>query len=411
MARLDRQVGRLERAAALLVDDVERADEPDVVDEVRRSCRLAGRGRGRVTNAGPPTALKTTCAAAEDDVALRVAGVERELARRGRRSAPRPGAGSSRTRRVSAGRRVAPARRERVERPVAEDLDADLREDPQRGAMDRLDLVGGQDLERPERVDQASPRELPDPGRTPSRATAVRLGRRGIGGDGVGVDRVHRPDATAPDRPLRAVPRPSARGRADLIGISDTGRGMDTTAALPRPRLRDTERDGMKLKILAVVVLGAVGVGAAVVRHGRAPANAASATEYLTSAATTGDVTDDVAATGSVSAAETLRSVFGPRRMPRRCGRERRGHVHLDRQGRHARGRRHRQGGRRARDGASADLSRRSREATASWRSARIQLTIAKEQLADADVTDTDPPGQDGVYNAQNQVSHAAAGP
>jgi hypothetical protein len=34
VAGLDRQVGRLERAATLLVDDVERADESDVVGEV-----------------------------------------------------------------------------------------------------------------------------------------------------------------------------------------------------------------------------------------------------------------------------------------------------------------------------------------------------------------------------------------
>ena len=34
VAGLDRQVVRFERAAALLVDDVERADDPDVVDEV-----------------------------------------------------------------------------------------------------------------------------------------------------------------------------------------------------------------------------------------------------------------------------------------------------------------------------------------------------------------------------------------
>ena len=45
VAGLDREVGRLERAAALLVDDVERADQPDVVDEV-----------GEV--AGPPAAVE-----------------------------------------------------------------------------------------------------------------------------------------------------------------------------------------------------------------------------------------------------------------------------------------------------------------------------------------------------------------
>ena len=63
----------------------------------------------------------------------------------------------------------------------------------------------------------------------------------------------------------------------------------------------------MKLKILAVVVLGAVGVGAAVYAMGGISANAAAATRYLTSAATTGDVTDEVAATGSVGRDHDLR--------------------------------------------------------------------------------------------------------
>ena len=58
--------------------------------------------------------------------------------------------------------------------------------------------------------------------------------------------------------------------------------------------------------------------------------------------------------------------------------------------------------------GASADLSRQLAEATASWRSARIQLTIAKENLDAADTTDATRQAQMNVYNAQNQVSQAA---
>ena len=46
----------------------------------------------------------------------------------------------------------------------------------------------------------------------------------------------------------------------------------------------------MKLKILAIVALAAVGVGAAFVAVGGLPASAASTTQYLTGAATTGDV-------------------------------------------------------------------------------------------------------------------------
>ncbi len=86
--------------------------------------------------------------------------------------------GSSRTRRLARST-VAPARRERLERPVAEDLDPDLGQDPQRRAMDRLDVVGRQDLDRSERVDQASPRELGEPGRGAARPASRAVGAAG----------------------------------------------------------------------------------------------------------------------------------------------------------------------------------------------------------------------------------------
>jgi len=72
--------------------------------------------------------------------------------------------------------------REGVERPVTEDLDADLGQDPERGVVDRLDLVGGQDLDRSKGIDEAAPREDGRPRRrtpgTPARPVA---GRGGIG--------------------------------------------------------------------------------------------------------------------------------------------------------------------------------------------------------------------------------------
>ena len=58
--------------------------------------------------------------------------------------------------------------------------------------------------------------------------------------------------------------------------------------------------------------------------------------------------------------------------------------------------------------GASADLSRQAEEATASWRSARIQLTIAQENLDAATTTYATRQAQMNLYNAQNQVSQAA---
>jgi RND family efflux transporter MFP subunit len=67
----------------------------------------------------------------------------------------------------------------------------------------------------------------------------------------------------------------------------------------------------MKVKILAIVVMGVVGVGAAFVAVGGLPASAASTTRYLTGAVATGDVTDDVAATGSVASSASYGVTFG----------------------------------------------------------------------------------------------------
>lgn len=67
----------------------------------------------------------------------------------------------------------------------------------------------------------------------------------------------------------------------------------------------------MKLKVVAVVALAAVGVGAVVFAFGGIGAKAASATQYLTAPATRGDVTDEVAATGTLAASSTYGLVFG----------------------------------------------------------------------------------------------------
>ena len=74
----------------------------------------------------------------------------------------------------------------------------------------------------------------------------------------------------------------------------------------------------MKLKLVALVVLVAVGVGALAVTFGGLGANAAASTEYLTSPATVGDVTDDVAATGTLAAVRVVRPALRRRPVPRR---------------------------------------------------------------------------------------------
>ena len=67
----------------------------------------------------------------------------------------------------------------------------------------------------------------------------------------------------------------------------------------------------MRLKILALAVLIAVGVAALGVSVGGLGAGTTTATEYLTSDAALGDVTDEVAATGSLAAATTYGLAFG----------------------------------------------------------------------------------------------------
>jgi macrolide-specific efflux system membrane fusion protein len=67
----------------------------------------------------------------------------------------------------------------------------------------------------------------------------------------------------------------------------------------------------MKLKVLAIVVLLAVGGAALFVATGGLPRSAAAATTYLTATATVADVSDDVAATGNVAAATTWNLAFG----------------------------------------------------------------------------------------------------
>jgi len=67
----------------------------------------------------------------------------------------------------------------------------------------------------------------------------------------------------------------------------------------------------MRRKLFALVVLLALGVGALAVSVGAVGAKPATASEYLTTPAAVGDVSDDVAATGSLAAATTYGLVFG----------------------------------------------------------------------------------------------------
>ena len=165
----------------------------------------------------------------------------------------------------------------------------------------------------------------------------------------------------------------------------------------------------MRLKILAIVALGVVGVGAAFVAVGGLPANAASTTRYLTGAVATGDVTDDVAATGSVAASASYGVSFG---SP----------AHLASAAAAATG----TGsttwrvtslkvkvGDTVKQGAvlatadTTDLQRQLADATATIQSAKIQLANANDALAAATTTAATRQAQMSVYNATTQVSNA----
>ena len=67
----------------------------------------------------------------------------------------------------------------------------------------------------------------------------------------------------------------------------------------------------MRLKLLAIAVLLAVGGAAVFVAVGGLPRSAAAATSYLTGTAAIADVRDDVAATGSIASSTTWSLAFG----------------------------------------------------------------------------------------------------
>jgi RND family efflux transporter MFP subunit len=168
----------------------------------------------------------------------------------------------------------------------------------------------------------------------------------------------------------------------------------------------------MKRKLLALVVLVAVGIAALAVTFGGLGAAAATTTQYLTTPATRGDVTDEVAATGTLAAATTYGMAFGTdpyltdgsdnapqadRTWPvkdvlvKTGDRVKAGEVLAT--------------------ASTADAQRDLATATADLRSANINLSIAKQRLADArgaGNTDAERQALIQYYGAQNQKSKAS---
>ena len=162
----------------------------------------------------------------------------------------------------------------------------------------------------------------------------------------------------------------------------------------------------MKLKILAIVALGVVGIGAGFVALGGLPASAATTTQYLTGAAATGDVTDNVAATGTLATTTSYGLSFGSS-------------AHLAGATTASGSATWRVTDIKVKVGdavkkgdvlATADtteLKRQLADATSSLGTAKIQLTIAQEDLADASTTAATRQAQMNVYNAETAVSNA----
>ena len=167
----------------------------------------------------------------------------------------------------------------------------------------------------------------------------------------------------------------------------------------------------MRLKLVALVVLVAVGVGAVAFASGAIGASAANTPGFLTENATVGDVTDDVAATGTLAAAESYGLLFGADPYlvagddaPASEGTWPVTAVEVEVGDTVAEG-----------DvlatADTADLQRDLAIAIADLRSANINLAIAEENLAAAeDDGDSDAERQAklGLYAAQNAVSHAS---
>ena len=72
----------------------------------------------------------------------------------------------------------------------------------------------------------------------------------------------------------------------------------------------------MKLKLLAILVLVVAGAGAIFVSLGGLPTNAASNATYLTSAAVVGNISNDIAATGTIAASTRYGLAFGTAAQP-----------------------------------------------------------------------------------------------
>jgi macrolide-specific efflux system membrane fusion protein len=166
----------------------------------------------------------------------------------------------------------------------------------------------------------------------------------------------------------------------------------------------------MKLKVLLILVLVVAGAGAVFVSLGGLPTQAAT-TRYLTSTAAVGDVSDDVAATGTIASTASYGLTFGAA-------------AHLVDSSSSSSasnsstatwtvktvdvtlGQAVKKGDKLA-TAEAPDLVSSLNAAIAGRRSAQIQLAIAQDNLDNASGTDAIRQARLGVYQAQSQLSQA----
>ena len=167
----------------------------------------------------------------------------------------------------------------------------------------------------------------------------------------------------------------------------------------------------MRRKLLALVVLAGLGVGAVAVSTGAIAAQPAAASDFLTTQAAIGDVTDEVAATGTLASATTYGLTFGSApylvdgdaQAPASDTTWPVTDVKVKPGDRVT-------AGQILAAADTAELRRELARATADLNAAKLQLKIAKEQLENArDDEDRDAIRQGllQVYSTQNQVSNA----
>lgn len=156
----------------------------------------------------------------------------------------------------------------------------------------------------------------------------------------------------------------------------------------------------MRLKVLAILVLLVVGGGAVVAAMGGFTPSTTSASTLLTAAAAVADVTDEIAATGTVEAADQYELGFGDPSQPTVAWPVAEVKVAV--------GDRVTSGQVLATAG-TADLEAQIVEATRAAKSAGIQLTIATEDREDASTTAARRQTQVSLNNAQTAYERAKA--